>query len=66
MLVPRCYNGITCNYICTSEGDTFFEGLLVNGWLSKVVNMSGFVESLLAKWVLDLSKWTITQRFKLI
>ncbi|CAM8919875.1 unnamed protein product [Rhodiola kirilowii] len=42
-------------------GDAFFEGLLVNGWLTKMVSICGHVESALTKWVLDLMFYSVKE-----
>ncbi|KAK4756145.1 hypothetical protein SAY87_006272 [Trapa incisa] len=36
------------------EGDTFLEGLLVNGWLLKLITVQNHVEEVIAKWVFNL------------
>ncbi|KAJ4725019.1 Actin protein 2/3 complex subunit-like protein [Melia azedarach] len=40
--------------LTTDEGETFFEGLLVNGWLSKLVLSSCEVEKSIANWTFNL------------
>ncbi|XP_050369906.1 uncharacterized protein LOC126788005 [Argentina anserina] len=40
--------------ICTDNGDTLLEGLLVNGWLSKVVFARSHVEKSVAMWTFNL------------
>lgn len=39
------------------SGDTLLEGLLVNGWLSKVVLARGHVEKSVAMWTFNLSEF---------
>ena len=38
-------------------GNTFLEGLLANGWLSKLVSTRGHVEKSIATWAFNLSKY---------
>ncbi|XP_050214432.1 uncharacterized protein LOC126665631 isoform X2 [Mercurialis annua] len=40
--------------VTTEEGEIFLEGLLVNGWLSKLVSTDGHVEESLARWTFNL------------
>ncbi|KAF2300675.1 hypothetical protein GH714_015109 [Hevea brasiliensis] len=40
--------------LSTENGDNFLEGLLVNGWLSKLVSAHCHVEKLIAKWTFNL------------
>ncbi|XP_015577597.2 uncharacterized protein LOC8275232 isoform X1 [Ricinus communis] len=40
--------------LTTEKGETFLAGLLVNGWLSKLVIRHGHVEESLAKWTFNL------------
>ncbi|KAL8217179.1 hypothetical protein R6Q57_024016 [Mikania cordata] len=40
--------------LSTESGETFFEGLLTNGWLLKLVNKCGEVEESIAKWTFHL------------
>ncbi|KMT02356.1 hypothetical protein BVRB_9g205800 isoform B [Beta vulgaris subsp. vulgaris] len=35
-------------------GETFLEGLLLNGWLSKLIMICGYLEQPIAKWTLNL------------
>lgn len=39
------------------SGDTLLEGLIVNGWLSKVVLARGHVEKSVAMWTFNLSEF---------
>lgn len=39
------------------SGDSFLEGLLVNGWLSKLVFATGQVENSIATWTFNLSEF---------
>lgn len=41
--------------LTTESGDTFFKGLLTNGWLLKLVCKFGEVEEVIAKWTFHLS-----------
>ncbi|PWA81651.1 hypothetical protein CTI12_AA185830 [Artemisia annua] len=40
--------------LTTESGETFFEGLLTNGWLLKLVCKCGEVEEVIAKWTFHL------------
>ncbi|KAK1429151.1 hypothetical protein QVD17_11354 [Tagetes erecta] len=40
--------------LSTDSGESFFEGLLTNGWLLKLVSKCGVVESSIAKWTFHL------------
>ncbi|KAF5772678.1 hypothetical protein HanRHA438_Chr13g0590881 [Helianthus annuus] len=40
--------------LSTESGETFFEGLLTNGWLLKLVSKCGEVEKSIAKWTFHL------------
>lgn len=46
-------NGISNSF----PGDTFLEGLLVNGWLLKLITVQNHVEEVIAKWTFNLSEW---------
>lgn len=37
-------------------GDTFLEGLLTNGWLSRLAVVCGHVEKSIATWAFNLSE----------
>ncbi|XP_044504933.1 uncharacterized protein LOC123225129 isoform X2 [Mangifera indica] len=42
--------------LSTEKGDSFLEGLLVNGWLSKLVFATGQVENSIATWTFNLKE----------
>lgn len=44
-------------FLLSSSGEAFLEGLIVNGWLSKLVFMCGHVEKSIAMWTFNLSEY---------
>ncbi|XP_071711596.1 uncharacterized protein [Rutidosis leptorrhynchoides] len=54
------FNSFVCNEVnslvelSTESGETFFEGLLTNGWLLKLVCKCGKVDKFIAKWTFHL------------
>ncbi|KAM5584267.1 hypothetical protein ABKV19_003901 [Rosa sericea] len=50
--------------ICTDNGDTLLEGLLVNGWLSKVVLARGHVEKSVAMWTFNLMAYSSNEELR--
>jgi hypothetical protein len=49
--------------LCVLSGDSFLEGLLVNGWLSKLAFLSGQIEKPVAIWAFNTSKSTVPFMF---
>ncbi|KAK9940019.1 hypothetical protein M0R45_016697 [Rubus argutus] len=50
--------------ICTDNGDTLLEGLIVNGWLSKVVLARGHVEKSVAMWTFNLMVYSSKEKLR--
>ncbi|OAY51545.2 uncharacterized protein LOC110613563 isoform X1 [Manihot esculenta] len=46
------------------NGDNFLEGLLVNGWLSKLVSTCCHVEKLIAKWTFNLMLYSSKEELR--
>jgi hypothetical protein len=42
--------------VCVCVGEGFLEGLLMAGWLAKLVHISGSLEDSVASWTLTKSK----------
>ncbi|XP_021670843.2 uncharacterized protein LOC110657789 isoform X1 [Hevea brasiliensis] len=50
--------------LSTENGDNFLEGLLVNGWLSKLVSAHCHVEKLIAKWTFNLMLYSSKEELR--
>ncbi|KDP43973.1 hypothetical protein JCGZ_05440 [Jatropha curcas] len=46
------------------NGETFLEGLLVNGWLSKLISRHGHVEKSIAKWTFYLMLYSSKEKLR--
>ncbi|XP_043698604.1 uncharacterized protein LOC122649486 isoform X2 [Telopea speciosissima] len=50
--------------LTAEKGETFFEGLLINGWLSKLVFRCGHVEEHLAVWTFNLMLYSSKEELR--
>lgn len=50
--------------LTTEKVETFLEGLLVNGWLSKLVNTRSYIEKSIAKWTFYLMLYSSKEELR--
>lgn len=50
--------------LCAEKGEAFLEGLIVNGWLSKLVFMCGHVEKSIAMWTFNLMLYSSKEELR--
>ncbi|XP_011032310.1 PREDICTED: uncharacterized protein LOC105131168 isoform X4 [Populus euphratica] len=50
--------------LTTEKVETFLEGLLVNGWLSKLVNTCSYMEKSIAKWTFYLMLYSSKEKLR--